>query len=160
MAPVAKQALKDELVARLGAALAAARDAHAAAAAGATHAEAKAENDKDTRGLELSYLARGQAQRVEELATELAAVEAMTVRAFGPDEPIAAGAVVVADEDGEARRYFVAPGGGGEPLAAGTIQAVTPRSPLGRALCGLRAGEVAEVRAAGKRRELEIVEVD
>jgi len=34
---------------------------------GATHEENKPENDKDTRALEQSYLARGQAQRVVEL---------------------------------------------------------------------------------------------
>ena len=61
-----KQALRDELLAALAASLATARDAHAAAVEGATHGEARAENDKDTRGLEQSYLARGQAQRVEQ----------------------------------------------------------------------------------------------
>ena len=34
---------------------------------GATHEENRPENDKDTRALEQSYLARGQAQRVVEL---------------------------------------------------------------------------------------------
>ncbi|HEX2686728.1 MAG TPA: hypothetical protein VHN14_08920, partial [Kofleriaceae bacterium] len=57
-----KATLKAELVAQLVAALDLAQRAHAAALEGATHAEARAENPKDTRGLEQSYLARGQAQ--------------------------------------------------------------------------------------------------
>src|ERR1700761_8976870 len=38
---------------------------------GATHEENRPENDKDTRALEQSYLARGQAQRVVELQDAL-----------------------------------------------------------------------------------------
>ena len=53
---------------------------HAAATEGATHSEARPENDKDTRGLELSYLARGQAQRVAELQIVLGAVSEMRLR--------------------------------------------------------------------------------
>ena len=58
-----KITLKAVLLAQLEAALATARAAHKAAVEGATHAEARPENDKDTRGLEQSYLARGVAQR-------------------------------------------------------------------------------------------------
>ena len=72
-----KAALKAELIAALTVALDTARRAHAAAIEGATHAEAKPENDKDTRGLEQSYLARGQAQRVAELEAGLADVTAL-----------------------------------------------------------------------------------
>ncbi len=155
-----KGALRDELAERLRAALATARAAHAAAIEGATHEEAKAENDKDTRGLEQSYVARGQAQRVEELAGELATVETLALRRFAEADAIAAGALVTVEEDGEPRRFFVAPGGGGEALAGGAVQVVTPRSPLGRALCGKRVGEVGEVRVPGGVRELDITAVE
>src|SRR4051812_25729481 len=84
-----KAELVAELIAQLGDALAAAQRAHAAAIEGATHTEARAENPKDTRGLEQSYLARGQAQRVAELEAGLAAVSAFAVRSFGPSAPIA-----------------------------------------------------------------------
>jgi transcription elongation GreA/GreB family factor len=155
---MSKPALHAELVARLAAALDAARAAHAATHAAATHEEARAENDKDTRGLEQSYLARGQAQRVEDLAAELAAVEAMALRAFGDDDAIAAGAVVDATAGDTRHRYFIAPGGAGEVLDGG-VQVVTPRSPLGRALCGRRAGDDTEVQVPSGRRTLEITDV-
>jgi transcription elongation GreA/GreB family factor len=154
-----KAALHAELVARLTAALDSARAAHAATQQAATHEEARAENDKDTRGLEQSYLARGQAQRVEELAAELAAVQKMTLRAYGDDDAIAAGALVDATADGTRHCYFIAPGGAGEVLADG-VQVVTPRSPLGRALCGRLAGEEVEVPTPSGRRTLDITQID
>jgi hypothetical protein len=58
-----KAQLKAELVTILEGTLAGLERAHADARAGATHEEAKPENDKDTRALEQSYLARGQAIR-------------------------------------------------------------------------------------------------
>jgi len=155
-----KAALRAELLAALEAALDAAVRAHQSAIEGAVHDEAKPENDKDTRALEQSYVARGQAQRVEDLRAAVAAVQAMAVRRFGADDPIAAGALVVADEDGDERRLFVAPDGGGTALAGGAVQVVTPRSPLGRALCGKRRGDDLEIAIAGRVRALEIVAVE
>ncbi len=56
---------------------------------GATHEENKPENDKDTRALEQSYLARGQAQRVVELQGELNQLKALELRSFSASTPIA-----------------------------------------------------------------------
>jgi len=153
-----KAALKAELVAQLAAALDGAQRAHAAALEGATHSEARAENDKDTRGLEQSYLARGQAQRVVELEAGLAAATALALRAFGPDDPIALGALVTLDDDGEVKRLFLAPHGGGS-VVGDAIQVVTPSSPLGRALVGKRAGDEAELRLPGGVRTLTVTAV-
>lgn len=152
---VDKSALRAELLAALTGALATARAAHAAAVEGATHSEARAENDKDTRGLEQSYLARGQAQRVAELDAGVADVTAMTIRPFSANDPIAVGAVVTVDHG---HRYFVAPAGGGTVVGDG-IQVITPVSPIGRALAGKRVGADVEVRIGGKTREFEIVAV-
>src|SRR5258706_13441665 len=124
-----KAALQRELVAELTAALEVARAAHAAAVAGATDAEAQAENDKDTRGLEQSYLARGQAQRVVELDAALADVSALVLRAFTARDGVAIGALVeLESKDGSddaepgqdaTRTVFLAPGGGGAVLTGG-----------------------------------------
>jgi transcription elongation GreA/GreB family factor len=155
-----KTDLKSELLAQLGEQLAAARRAHAAAVEGATHSEATPENDKDTRGLEQSYLARGQAQRVEELAVAVAEVEALALRAFGSGDPVGMGALVTAEEGDDRHLYFVAPHGGGTALAGGAVQAITPRSPLGKALVGKRVGDDGEVRLPGKVRELVVVAIE
>jgi transcription elongation GreA/GreB family factor len=152
-----KAALRDELVRALRDALAAAEAAHASAIEGVTHSESKQEGDKDTRAIEQSYVARGVAMRVEELRTGLADVEKMSLAAAAA---IASGSLVtVLDEDGTPHRYFVAPAGGGTMLG-GEVQVVTPKSPLGRALCGKRADDVVEVVLGGKPRELTIARVE
>jgi transcription elongation GreA/GreB family factor len=154
-----KSKLRAELLASLEQALEAARSAYAAAIEGATHPEARAENDKDTRGLEQSYLARGQAQRVAELESGVANVAAMVLRAFSNSDAIASGALVEVEEDGKRTQYFVAPAGGGSVLA-GDVHVITPASPLGRALAGKRAGDDVELKiGTQKPRELEIIEL-
>ena len=148
-----KAQLRSELHAALTRALDVARAAHAAAMEGATHSEAKAENDKDTRGLELSYLARGQAQRVAELEAAASDVAAMKLRTFRAQDPIAMSALVVIEDAGERRSYFIAPGGGGTIID--NVQVITPQSPLGALLLGKHVADIVELRG----RELEIVEV-
>ena len=161
MAPLpAKPELKDELLRILTADLDTRERAHRAAREAATHEEAKPENDKDTRALEQSYLARGEAARIEELRAGLADVGAVTSRTFGPTEPAALGALVVTEEDGAEGVLWLAPYGGGSRLAGDRVQVVTPRSPLGRALVGKRAGDECEVALAGRTRTLVVVRVD
>lgn len=155
-----KRALHAELVARLASQLDAARHAHQSATEGATHEQARAENDKDTRGLEQSYLARGHSARVADLEVALAAVRALSLRSFTGDQAVALGALVLIDDEGRRLSCFVASHGGGEALAGGAVQVVTPRSPLGAALIGKQPGDVAEVQLAGRRRELEILEIE
>jgi hypothetical protein len=159
-----KQALKDELVGLVAADLEKVDRAYRATREGATHEEAKPENDKDTRALEQSYLARGQALRIRELTTNLAELRDMSVREFGLDAPAAVGALVVVARDDladgtDASVMLLALHGGGNRLAQGLVQVVTPKSPLGRALLGKRAGDCCEVVLAGKPREVTIVSV-
>lgn len=151
-----KAQLKAELVTILEATLAGLERAHADALAGATHEEAKPENDKDTRALEQSYLARGQAMRIETLK---AGLTSLNVLALTPTDSVKPGAVVEAeDDDGEALVYFVAPEGGGTKLKGGVL-VVTPLSPVGAALLGKREGDEVELRLGGKARVLTILSV-
>src|SRR5690349_5559072 len=98
-----KEAIRRELVEHLRAEHDAAVRAHKKTREGATHEEAKPENDKDTRALEQSYVERGQAKRVLDLEVALADTENMPLRAFGEADPIALGALVVVNEDDEER---------------------------------------------------------
>lgn len=148
-AKAAKAPLRDELLTLLRQQLADATAAYQATIEGAFHDDAKAEGDKDMRGTELSYLARGQAQRVEELEVAIAHVTRMVLRDFGEGDPISASAVVdVAYAKGGTKRYFIAPSGGGLVLSRGDaahaphgLIVVTPSSPLGALLCGKRQGD-------------------
>jgi len=123
---------------------------------GATHAEAKPENSKDTRALEASYLARGQAKRVEETNEEITRLRFVELRAYGDDDPIGSSALVDVEIDGErVERLFLVPVGGGRTveLDGSTIRVVTTASPVGRGLLGKQTGDDFTLRIAGKTRE-------
>jgi transcription elongation GreA/GreB family factor len=154
-----KHALRDELARMIAADLDTRERAHRAAREGATHDEARPENDKDTRALEQSYLARGEAARVEQLRSALAEVQAMTLRSFFAEERAALGALVTLEEDGEELMLWLAPQGGGSRLASGRVQVVTPASPLGRGILGKVAGDDLTVAVGGRTRELSVVRV-
>ena len=135
-------------------------DAASEASAGATHPESKAEGSKDMRSTEQSYLARGQAMRVEELDEQIARLRFFGLAGFGADDAIAAGALVeLEDEDAdETRLYFVLPFGAGIEVDEGgrKLTVVTTASPLGRSLLGRSVGDEVELPGKGGLRELQI----
>lgn len=150
-----RKTLKAELHGLLEQTLSTLEAAHADAREGATHEQAKPENDKDTRALEQSYLARGQAMRIEALKAGLAALSTMGL-ADGVVGRV--GALIRAEEEDLEICFFLAPEGGGTKLKGG-VQVVTPASPLGQALLGKRAGDEVELKLAGKTRVLSVIEV-
>ena len=70
----------------------------------ATHESSKAESKYDTRGLEASYLARGQSKQAAEIEAAIAEFEKLPVKKFGADDPIDLGALVNLEQGGE--KYF------------------------------------------------------
>lgn len=157
-----KRALLLRAVARLEDEVAALRRSADETRRAATHEESRAENDKDTRGLEASYLARGQAMRVEETEEAITRLRFLDVRAFGQDSPIGLSAVaVLEDEQGERRTYLLVPVSGGIRLEhqGGEVWLITPASPIGRALVDKRVGDAVLIRRRGRVEELEVVEL-
>lgn len=120
----------------------AAKDAHAAA----TDADSKAESKYDTRTLEASYLATGQARQVEELAEALRIFEVLQLPDYEMEDAIDAGALVEADHDGETAYYLLAPTAGGMTLDHDgcELTVLTPASALYQKLLGLRVGDAIE----------------
>jgi transcription elongation GreA/GreB family factor len=114
-----------------------------AAHAEATDEQSKAENKYDTRGLEASYLARGQSRQAMEVVEALKQYRALTPRAFAASEPIDLGALVEVKRGRERTFYFLGPGAGGTEVncEGETVVAITPQSPLGRELMGRKAGD-------------------
>ena len=157
MKPWSRVDLRDELLTRLKDQLAVAERSHNASLEGATHEEARPENEKDTRALEQSYLARGQAQRLVELKEAIALIQAMPTFAQTRELRCSVGSIVEVDDDGKRQVYWIASAGGGTELAQGSIQVLTPQSPLGRALIGCNVGDDCEVKIAGRLRVLSIV---
>jgi transcription elongation GreA/GreB family factor len=149
------RAVRAKIEADLEGAIRAQKDAHEAA----THEEAKPENDKDTRGLEQSYLARGLAERVVELKQAKSAFLSVT----GTRSTVDVGAlVVVEDEDGAEKTYLMGPAAGGLAVQVSgvTIKVVTPSSPLGKALANKGVDDEAIVKGPKGERELVVVSVE
>ena len=125
---------------------AAANAAHAAA----THAECLPDNKYDTTALEASYIAQGQANRAQEIRAALESYRTLTLHDFDDETPIRLTALVTLEGgEGVVRRLFLGPQAGGMKIVDGDgeIVVITPGSPLGRSLLGLRTGD--EVRADG-----------
>lgn len=163
-----KPALVEALRARLEADVAAVERRQADAQAGATHAENRAEHAKDTRATEDGYLARGLAERVGELRRNVEALAAVPTRDFAADEAVAVGALVhvVTGFDGDADEpleeyWLIAPGAAGleVEIAGDRVLAVTPVSPLGRALLGCEVGHEGTVRTPRGERRFEILAI-
>lgn len=104
--------------------------------------ESKAEGKYDTRSIEDNYLADGLARQAHATALAGAAYEHFTAPVFGPGTPIDLGALVQLALPGETHWFFLGPAGGGiEVNCAGvSITVLTPESPLGRQLIGLKTG--------------------
>ncbi len=157
-----KQALFAELKQALDVEAATAGRLARETAEAANHPEARPDSDKDTRKIELSYLAAGQAARARELEAALMLVSALPLAPFPEGKPISAGALATLSVDGETQRVLMSPAGGGLTLADadGPIRVVTPQAPLGRALLGRLPGDDFELVVAGRTNEVSIVAVE
>jgi len=128
---------------------------------GATHEDAKAENQYDTRGLEASYLAGAQAERVLHLSDCIGRFRNIILKNFSEGAPIGLTALIRLDDGETEQVYFLAGDAGGMKLTVNkeSIMVITPKSPLGQALMGKKRGDFIEVRIRNDLREFEIVDV-
>ena len=132
------------------------------ARAEATHEQNRAEHKYDTRGLEASYLARGQSQQAAELETAIAEFEKLGARKFADGEAISLGALVELEHGGEKSFYFLGPRAGGTEVMHDRkeILVITPQSPLGEQLLGKRSGDQPQLHFGGARQPARIVRVE
>ena len=135
----------------------AARAAHAEA----THEQSKAEDKYDTRGLEASYLARGQSRQAAEIEQAIAEFQALSLRDFKPGDPIDVGAYVELTGKHETACYFIGPRGGGTEVtfSGKDVLVITPQSPLGQQLVGKKRGDRIKIEIAGSSEQLRIAQV-
>lgn len=148
-----------QLTAELETITSAARSSIATATSEAHHAEGK----YDTFSLETSYLARGQARRVEELRRALERLHLMPEKALGTTDPVQLSALVhLQDENGEKRVLFFGSAGGGERIQVQgeEIVIVTSQSPLGRAILGKTAGDHFNINLAGNNQTFTVLSVE
>ena len=128
-----------ELRSRLERLARAARAAHAAA----TDPGSKAESKYDTRSLEESYLATGQARQVQELAETLRIFENLRPVDFSESDEIGSGALVEVERGAEKMFFLLVPAAGGMEIFVEGKEITLPssESPLYLALVGKKAGD-------------------
>lgn len=150
-----KKILLAQIQSRLEVELEALKSAAQAAEEAATHEESKPENEYDTRGLEASYLAGAQRERVTELEAALQRVKGMAVKDFSASTPIALTALVEVETVEGRAHFFILGIGAGYALQMNgqRVTVITPQSPLGKALTGKEVGDVVTVRIAGAPKE-------
>jgi transcription elongation GreA/GreB family factor len=138
-----KQNLLQSVIRQLEEELHGARDAARASHEAATNEENRPENIYDTRALEASFLARGQAGRVAELEHSIKVLKELPLKAFTEETPIQAGALVVLRCDGAEHTHLILPAGAGMQAVSerARIPVVTTSSPLGLELLGKRVGD-------------------
>lgn len=146
-----------QLETELGNARAAASSAHEAA----TAEENRPENQFDTRALEASFLARGQAARVAELEHAIKVLRDFPLKPLGDEDPVQTGALVTVECDGAEQMHFVLPSGAGLNVTSGKhkISVVTTSSPLGTELMGKSAGDSFVFKRGGASKEYEILSI-
>ena len=127
----------------------------------ATDEETVPEHKYDTLALEASYLAHGQAMRVQESEEELRQYRTLVLRDF-VDARIAVGAYVeLVDENDVEKAFFIGPCSGGLTVEwqGKEVFVLTPKSPLGRALMGKEEGEEVEMKISDKTTCYEVVTI-
>jgi transcription elongation GreA/GreB family factor len=156
-----KRALIRKIIAELAGGLEVYAKAARAAHAEATHESSKAENKYDTRGLEASYLARGQSKQAAETAQAIQEFDSLDARAFSVTDEIDVGAFVELKSKSGSAFYFVGPRGGGTEVIYGgrEILVITPSSPLGQQIVGRKQGEKVKLQIAGTTNEFRIAAI-
>jgi transcription elongation GreA/GreB family factor len=157
-----KRTLIKKIIARLTDELEVYFRAANASRAEATHEQNKAEDKYDTRGLEASYLARGQSRQAAEIESAIAEFEKLAAQKFNGDGIIDIGALVELEHGGENSFYFLGPRAGGTEVVheKKEILVITPQSPLGEQLMGRKQGDQPQLTLGGVKQTARIVSVE
>lgn len=157
-----KRALIEKIIKQLTSDLEGYLRAARAAHAEATHEQSRAENKYDTRGLEASYLARGQSKQAAEIEAAMEAFGKLDARVFAPGEPAALGALVELEGAGERTIYFIGPKAGGTEVMhqKREVLVITPASPLGEQIMGRKQGEFLQMNIAGATNKYLVASVE
>ncbi|WP_268797300.1 GreA/GreB family elongation factor [Pseudomonas huanghezhanensis] len=128
----------------------------------ATHEENIAENKYDTLGLEASYLAAGQARRVEEIRQSLVRYQAFTLEPHDDQRGIQPGDLITLESaSGQRQQLFLGPDAAGLKLhhCDALVTVITAKAPLGQSLLGKLDGDAVEINVNGARQSFEIVQI-
>jgi len=128
----------------------------------ATHEENIAGNKYDTLGLEASYLAAGQAKRVEEIRQSLVLYQKLSLMPFNEDKGIQPGDLITLENPlGIEQHLFLGPDAAGLKIqyAELIVTVITSRAPLGQTLLGKLPGDELEISVNGSRQSFEVTQI-
>lgn len=156
-----KEKIIAEVIAHLEKILKVMETAAQVAAEAATHEESKAEDKYDTRGLEASYLAGGQARRAEEIRHQITFYKSLKVKALGKKPVVSPMALVELETDSKKSTLFLVATAGGMSVNVDNIalQIISPDSVLGGELMGKSEGESFETEIAKRLRNYKICSI-
>jgi transcription elongation GreA/GreB family factor len=156
-----KRAIIKKIVAKLTSELEVYFRAAQASRAEATHEQSKAESKYDTRGLEASYLARGQSKQMAELEAAIEEFGRLETRTFAEGEVIGIGALVELEADNERSFYLIGPRAGGTEVVheKQEVLVITPQSPLGEQLMEKTQGYRFKLNLGGRTQAARILTV-
>ncbi|WP_397451967.1 GreA/GreB family elongation factor [Pseudomonas sp. NA-150] len=143
-----KSVVLDLIIARLKVDLDLLQRAAQSAYETATHEENIAENKYDTLGLEASYLATGQARRVEEIRQSLVQFQNLSLKPFDEQRGIQIGDLISLEaENGSQQQLFLGPDAAGLKIQEDDllVTVITTRAPLGKNLLGKAEGDEIEI---------------
>lgn len=152
------QALFVELTRLIGVAKDSADRAHA----DATDKECVAENKYDTRGLEASYLAQGQQQRMAQCIEDNALFDRLYKKREQCLTCVELGAIVTLESVNELRHVLIGPSAGGLKLVCDNdeILVITSQSPLGALLMSKEIGDEVRLTVGDKNVCYEITAIN
>jgi transcription elongation GreA/GreB family factor len=158
---VNKKIILNEIIEQLTAGLELFNKASRSSRAEATHEQNKAESKYDTRGLEASYLARGQSRQLAEAEQSIAQFQTLNLLTFAPGDPIQLSALVQLERGRTSTYYFIGPRAGGTEIEheGKEVLVITPQSPLGRELMGKKEGDRLKLEIGGARSEYRVASV-
>jgi len=157
-----KRTLLNAIVERLDVDLDMIRRAAQTAYEAATAEENIAENKYDTLSLEASYLATGQARRMEEIRQARSAYQQLSLRDYDAQRGIqVSNLVLLEDQDGRRQWLFLGPEAAGLKIGEGDglVTVITPRSPLGQQLLGKFEEDELDLAVGNGRQALVIISV-
>lgn len=116
----------------------------------ATDEETVPEHKYDTLALEASYLAHGQAMRLQECEQEIRVMKEL-VLPIEPEKVVLGCVISLLDDDDQIKRFFISPCAGGLKVSIDdeSVTLVTFDSPLGQALNSKKVGEEVTYKVAG-----------
>lgn len=156
-----KQKVRELIILQLERELSNAVNAAESAHLAAIDDQSVAETQYDTLGIEASYLAQGQSERIENIKQQILKYQQLVISDFSADDEIQLSCLLLLGSAENAKYYFIGPCSGGLKIniAGNDILVITPQAPIAQHLLGHYQFEKISPIGNNSKAELEILAV-